>query len=301
MSLIDYLKKMINPLLYIEEYSRNFTVARIDNLGFCLCLRHDMDLMNREMIDAFFKFEERAHIKSTCFFLFSQLRKYKKQILLLQEEGWDIQFHSQSRPFSFKPNPFKMESLYRSNLKKEFSRVAALGFNCSGHAPHAIHCFVGYDPDLDWSVIEKATAGSGFKWICGYRLPVKTEYGEEFPTPLPSYNITAGGSGNFIIVYQTSWDDRFFFISFRGKLLGNAKRTVEEAKKNILRQINFCKETNMPFIISLHPFQFLKKDPAYPAELIQWLVSYCSQWQIPIKTIEEVLNEHRENKIHFKK
>lgn len=299
MSLIDSLKKIINPLLYIEEYSRNFTVARIDNLGFCLCLRHDMDLMNSETIDAFIKFEEKAHMKSTCFFLYSQFRKHKKQILLLQEEGWDIQFHSQSRPFSFKPNPFKMESLYRSNLKTEFSQVAALGFNCSGHAPHAIHCFVGYDPDLDWSVIEKATLGSGFKWICSYRLPVKTDYGEEFLAPLPTYSITVRESGDFIDAYQTSWDDRFFFLSFRRKLLGKIKRSVDEAKKNILQQITFCREMDMPFIISLHPFQFLKKDPTYPVELIRWLISYCYQEQIPIKTIEEVSNEHRENKIHF--
>lgn len=292
---------MINPLLYIEEYSRNFNVDRTDSLGFCLCLRHDMDLMDRKTIDAFIKFEERVNIKSTCFFLLSQFRKYKKQILLLQKGGWDIQFHSQSRPFSFKANPFKMEQLYRSNLKKEFSQVVALGFNCSGHAPHAIHCYVGYDPDLDWSIIEKATAGSGFKWICGYRLPVKTEYGEEFYAPLPSYRITAGGSDNFINVYQTSWDDRFFFVSFRGKLLGEAKRTMGEAKKNILQQINSCREMNMPFIISLHPFQFLKKNPAYPAELIPWLISYCRQEQISVKTMKQISNEYSEIKISPRK
>jgi len=286
---INFLKKRAKPLLQLEEYHKSFVVKKRDNVNFCLCLRHDMDLMKKDLIKEFTNFEKELGIHSTCFFMVSQLSEAKKEIQFLKGEGWDVELHSQSRPFTFTPSPSKFEQHYRNKLRKELSRSFSLGFTFAGHAPHGIHCYAGYGPELDWDLFESATIDSGLRWICSYRLVIGTEHGQDFLSPLPSYTILGKFRNKAVNVYQTSWDDRFFLSTpFRKQLFGSKKRSLEEARKNIKQQLNFCQTSNIPFIISLHPFQFLKENATYSRELLYWLIAHCRQESISIKTLEQI-------------
>jgi len=136
-------------------------------------------------------------------------------------------------------------------------------------------------------LIETASAGAGFSWVSGYRLIVSTEYGTDFINPITAYEIFHG-KGPVISVFQTSWDDKFFFPSLGQKLSNSPERTVAEALSNIKEQIISCRTSNTPCVISLHPYQFLKEHPRYSPKLLIDLLTWCKQEHVQVKTFSQL-------------
>jgi len=269
---------------------------------FCLCLRHDLDELPPELFQELISLEKNLGVRSTCFVLASQINNKNFYQLLLdaKTDDFDIQIHSEVKYDTNRYFLKKINTLWRilifkygnqKMIEKYYAKYLELNatnlknkLNFYGHAPHSNNCYLKYDTDKNWDIIEAATLKAGFKWLSDYRDILKVRWGEEFLSPRPPYKII-NNENKQLVVFPTSWDDQYMF---KYKSVDAPTKTTQEGQRSILKQIEYCKKHQIPCVINLHPIHFLKDNPRYLISLIENVVNFCRKNNIEISTLNKL-------------
>ena len=272
--------------------------ALVPGAFFCVALRHDLDALDGELIADVAGREAALGVRSTCFVLEAQLRRFPAAIRALRDGGWEIALHSEARPRAFvtftrhtpKYGTLVTQALYARTLRRQAREFARRGIPVSGHAPHGINCCLDVNNEDTWDIIERASLRADFRWMAGYRAIFDLR-GTDFPPPVPPYRYTAG-DGTALVVYPTAWDDRYFFPSWQDRLLGWKPKTEADARGSLARQLDACEALGVPMVVSLHPWWWFSDSfarrtgqPVYTFDLEAWLVERCRALGIPVLTL----------------
>ena len=274
-------------------------ITSVRTPGFCIGFRHDMDLISDgDALDRFLEVDAPLGVASTCFFRLEDIARYRARARQLIETGIEVQLHSEARPrvvLSLPKIPAEGWLVYRyaTNLARQKRALESLlGCQIAGHCPHAVNNYLYFNTYMNWSIIERATAMAGFRYLSDWRAPSRTSENESFPAPLPPYrHVVAGGAT--CLVLPTAWDDKYLFSSFedihiRRTLTNNTVgHSEEEAFSNLLSQLRWCRRQDVPFILNLHPVHML--NPELPAlSLKARLVSWARENDIQVRTLAQI-------------
>ena len=271
-------------------------------LGFSVCIRHDMDRFDERGFEEFLRLDDSIDAPSTLFFLDSQYSKFPQRIRDLSTGKYERALHSESKPVPYCISVHQasrlLERAYARRLRRQKRKFDRIFAGCEGHAPHSVNNYLPFQGWINWNIIESASLRSGFAYLSDWRLPSRVAEGEEFPPPWPAYVRRRGLSE--ILVLPTSWDDKYFFYSFEDqnfrKLVPESVNyrpiAVEEAFASVRKQAEACRELTSPFVINIHPWHSVcNKQPQF-MELKRRLVGWCLEHGIPMVTIKDILEAH---------
>lgn len=193
----------------------------IQDAGFCLVFRHDMDdITDVARLATFLEMDAALGVQSTCFFRLGDAIKYPDMCCQMQEMGYEVQLHSEARPSMILATPSSWRYVptisvegylfyrYKTNLERQKHRFKeAVNVKVTGHSPHATNNYLYFNTYMNWSIIERATVTAAFDYMCDWRLPSRTAENEEFPNPLPPRWHVVDGVGRSLIL-STAWDDK---------------------------------------------------------------------------------------------
>ena len=250
---------------------------------FCVAFRYDMDSMGEEELRVFEERTKGLGIHVTCFFLDWQMRRLGENIKRLDDKVYEIGLHSEARPIlTVASGQFTklIERRYSRKLKKQVQCARREGFHVIGHAPHAIHNYLGYNNTMDWDIIENASIVEGIRYVSSWRIPARTVDGEDFPAPdPPSFRIRGETR---VQVIPTCWSDKFLMPSEI-----RAQNGLDEAFDSVKRKIKVCQRMACPFVINLHPVHWI--NGSMPTlKLTEMIISYCRKEDIGIYDLREI-------------
>jgi hypothetical protein len=268
---------------------------------FCIGFRYDMDDVDKEMMEMFCEFAgflKNPH--STLFFLKTQLGILKNYFRHLpSSDSMEIQLHSTARPEVFGIfSPRYLAGRYRHKLTRQRKKFEKSGFKIGGHSAHGTANYLYWDYHTNFQIICFATLKAGFTWLSDWFGIVQTARGYSFPEPSPPYVIK--GSKANLLVLPTSWDDRFLqFVPERERLSKTLKRkSFNDIRNDVLKQLEFCSAHNIPFIINLHPYNIFKRNvrlqenaPTLLTELVKWLVAFARDNSIAIRSLSQIATQ----------
>ncbi len=288
---MSYFKKKVqeytdNYFTYNAEYKktpmRNFS---------CLIFRHDMDAINEELFCRFIDKEKGSGSQASLFFRVVQFKKLKEAIKRIDRKQYEIGLHSEANPWLIPSRPEfakVIEIMYRNKLQKQFKEAAFFsGLSLSGHSPHAFHNYLPFKSMMSWMIIEKASLGV-VDYLSDWKIPSRVPQGQDFPFCYEApYRVEIRASS--MAVFQTCWDDKFFFTPEECESLGikKDKRSLEDGFESVKRHIDNCVRRNHPMVINLHPYLWFEDDSYLQFKCL--LRDYCQANKIQIMNFREYL------------
>jgi hypothetical protein len=262
-----------------------------------------MDDLTVHTFRRFLRYEsEIGHPPATLFFQEKHLKELGSEILAgLGALPYDIQLHSEARPeFIYVLSPKLMSLGYAHNLNKQISRLKAMNIEIRGHAPHALSNYLYWDHFTNHEIIVRATLLCGVQWMSEWHSICQTPKGAWFQAPLPPYSLRDGEKK--LLVLPTSWDDRFLQQRPEDRYIFkvDSMKSYGEVQDSIRKQIDACRERNIPFIANIHPCNMLDANPLLQADapdilgrIKRWLVKYASDQKIPLRTLDDIARNSR--------